>query len=62
MPENESRTITAQVPAEFYDKFQEFCFVNDFSKSEVIRESLEHVMRVHAFLLKKNKPSNGKAQ
>ncbi len=61
MPD-ESRTITAQVSQEFYDKFREFCFENDLSKSEVIRESLESTMRTHAFLSKKNKPNNGKTK
>ncbi len=62
MASDEPKTITSQVTQEFYDQFQHFCFENELSKSDVIREGVTLLIKAHGFFTKKNKSDESKAQ
>ena len=57
---DEKQTISVQLTSEFFDQFMRFCFRNELSKSDAIRQGLLLLMEAENFI--RNSKTNGEGK
>ncbi len=61
-PPEESKMISFQLSPELYQRFINFCFKTEITRSDAIRWGLEILMASESFLATKGKEKNVKVQ